>query len=55
MERSGGGSLADHYLTFIIVLIVTLFIVWQAWELAKYGEDGRINIFTTGDFQKIFH
>lgn len=36
----------------IYVLIMTLFISWQIFEFIKYGDDFRVNVFTTGDYDR---
>lgn len=40
----------------IRIMILTLMLcicAWQVWELSRYGDDSRINVFSTGDFHRL--
>ncbi len=30
-----------------------ILMIWQLWEEYKYGDDISVNIFSTGDYQRI--
>ncbi len=38
---------------FIYTIIFAVFLVWQSYELYHYGDDARVNIFSTGDYKHL--
>lgn len=50
-----GGKCSRCRMKFVWIFLIVGFLVWQGWEEYHYGDDARINIFSTGDYKRILH